>query len=141
MLALTLFQISCAITAVYFGAKLAMRVGRDLRAHVFAQVGSFSEHEVQKFGAPSLITRTTNDVQQVQMLVMMASTFLIAAPFMSIGGVIMALRQDVGLSWIMVVSIPVLLAAVARRSSSAWFPTSAGCRSASTRSTACCASN
>ncbi len=112
MLALTFFQISCAITAVYFGAKLAMRVGRDLRAHVFAQVGSFSEHEVQHFGAPSLITRTTNDVQQVQMLVMMASTFFIAAPFMSIGGVIMALRQDVGLSWIMVVSIPVLLAAV-----------------------------
>ncbi len=112
MLALTLFQISCSITAVYFGAKLAMRVGRDLRAHVFAQVGSFSEHEVQQFGAPSLITRTTNDVQQVQMLVMMASTFFIAAPFMSIGGVIMALRQDVGLSWIMVVSIPVLLGAV-----------------------------
>ena len=112
MLGLTLFQISCSITAVYFGAKLAMRVGRDLRAHVFAQVGKFSEHEVQKFGAPSLITRTTNDVQQVQMLVMMASTFFIAAPFMSIGGVIMALRQDVGLSWIMVVSIPVLLAVV-----------------------------
>jgi ATP-binding cassette subfamily B protein len=112
MLALTLFQISCSITAVYFGAKLAMRVGRDLRAHVFSQVGRFSEHEVQHFGAPSLITRTTNDVQQVQMLVMMASTFLIAAPFMSIGGVIMALQQDVGLSWIMVVSIPVLLAAV-----------------------------
>ncbi|MBN2176715.1 MAG: ABC transporter ATP-binding protein [Demequinaceae bacterium] len=112
MLVLTFFQIFCAITAVYFGAKLAMRVGRDLRAQVFARVGSFSEHEVQHFGAPSLITRTTNDVQQVQMLVMMASTFLIAAPFMSIGGVIMALQQDVGLSWIMVVSIPVLLVAV-----------------------------
>jgi ATP-binding cassette subfamily B multidrug efflux pump len=112
MLGLTLFQISCSITAVYFGAKLAMRVGRDLRSHVFAQVGTFSEHEVQNFGAPSLITRTTNDVQQVQMLVMLGSTFLITAPFMSIGGVIMALQQDVGLSWIMVVSIPVLLAAV-----------------------------
>jgi ATP-binding cassette subfamily B protein len=112
MLALSLLQIVCAISAVYFGAKMAMRVGRDLRAKIFGRVGSFSENEVQKFGAPSLITRTTNDVQQVQMLVLMSATLMISAPFMAIGGVIMALQQDVGLSWIMVVAIPVLLGAV-----------------------------
>jgi len=112
MLALSLLQITCSITAVYFGAKMAMAVGRDLRARIFTRVGSFSEHEVQHFGAPSLITRTTNDVQQIQMLVLMSATLMIAAPFMSIGGIIMALQQDVGLSWIMVVSIPVLLGAV-----------------------------
>ena len=112
MLALSFVQITCAIAAVYFGAKLAMRVGRDLRAKIFTRVGTFSENEVQKFGAPSLITRTTNDVQQVQMLVLMSATLMISAPFMAIGGVIMALQQDVGLSWIMVVAIPVLLGAV-----------------------------
>ncbi len=112
MLALSFVQITCAIAAVYFGAKMAMKVGRDLRAKIFTRVGSFSENEVQKFGAPSLITRTTNDVQQVQMLVLMSATLMISAPFMAIGGVIMALQQDVGLSWIMVVAIPVLLGAV-----------------------------
>ena len=79
---------------------------------VFARVGTFSENEVQQFGAPSLITRSTNDVQQVQMLVLMSATLLVSAPFMAIGGVIMALQQDVGLSWIMVVAIPVLLAGI-----------------------------
>ncbi len=112
MLTLSLLQIVCAIAAVYFGAKMAMKVGRDLRAKIFGRVGSFSENEVQKFGAPSLITRTTNDVQQVQMLVLMSATLMISAPFMAIGGVIMALQQDVGLSWIMVVAIPVLLGSV-----------------------------
>ena len=76
MLAITVVQIACAITAVYFGARLAMAFGRDLRGAVFAQVGSFSEREVSRFGAPSLITRTTNDVQQVQMLVLLTSTTL-----------------------------------------------------------------
>ncbi len=112
MLALSFLQITCAISAVYFGAKMSMKVGRDLRAKIFTRVGSFSENEVQKFGAPSLITRTTNDVQQVQMLVLMSATLMISAPFMAIGGIIMALQQDVGLSWIMVVAIPVLLGAV-----------------------------
>lgn len=112
MLALSFVQIVCSITAVYFGAKAAMAVGRDLRARIFTRVGTFSENEVQKFGAPSLITRTTNDVQQIQMLVLMSATLMIAAPFMSIGGIIMALQQDVGLSWIMVVAIPVLLGSV-----------------------------
>jgi ATP-binding cassette subfamily B protein len=112
MLGLSLVQVACSITAVYFGAKMSMAVGRDIRGRIFDRVGSFSENEVQKFGAPSLITRTTNDVQQVQMLVLMSATLMIAAPFMAIGGVIMALQQDVSLSWIMVVAVPVLLGAV-----------------------------
>ena len=112
MLGLAFFQAGAAIAGVYFGAKLAMRVGRDLRAKVFGRVGTFSENEVQHFGAPSLITRSTNDVQQVQMLVLMSATLLVSAPFMAIGGIIMALQQDVGLSWIMVVAIPVLLAGI-----------------------------
>lgn len=112
MLGLSAFQIAAAIVAVYYGATLAMRVGRDLRAQIFERVGTFSETEVQRFGAPSLITRTTNDVQQVQMLVLMSCTLLVSAPFMSIGGVVMALQQDVGLSWIMAVAVPVLLTAM-----------------------------
>ncbi|HEV7741986.1 MAG TPA: ABC transporter ATP-binding protein [Pseudolysinimonas sp.] len=109
MLGITLVQIACAIAAVYFGAKTAMGLGRDLRAGIFQRVGEFSEREVSKFGAPSLITRTTNDVQQVQMLVLMTCTMLIATPIQSIGGVIFALREDVQLSWILVVAVPALL--------------------------------
>ncbi len=112
MLAITLVQIGCAITAVYFGARVAMALGRDLRGAVFAHVGAFSEREVSRFGAPSLITRTTNDVQQVQMLVLMTSTMLVSAPILAVGGVIMALQQDLELSLIMAVAIPVLLIAV-----------------------------
>lgn len=112
MLLITLGQIAAAILAVYFGAKAAMALGRDLRASVFRRVGEFSEREVARFGAPSLITRSTNDVQQVQMLVLMTCTILVSAPILSIGGVIMALREDVVLSWIMVVAVPVLLIAV-----------------------------
>jgi ATP-binding cassette subfamily B multidrug efflux pump len=110
MLGITLVQIGCAIAAVYFGAKTAMGIGRDLRGAIFQRVGQFSEREVSKFGAPSLITRTTNDVQQVQMLVLMTCTMLIATPIQSIGGVIFALREDVQLSWILVVAVPALLA-------------------------------
>lgn len=109
MLGLSFVQAACAIAGVYFGAKMAMRVGRDLRASVFSRVGTFSENEVQRFGAPSLITRSTNDVQQVQMLVLMSATLLVSTPFMAVGGIIMALRQDAGLSWIMVVAVPILL--------------------------------
>jgi len=112
MLAISLVQIACAITAVYFGARVAMAVGRDLRGAVFERVGTFSEREVSHFGAPSLITRTTNDVQQVQMLVLMTSTMLVSAPILAVGGVIMALQQDIELSLIMAVAIPVLLLAV-----------------------------
>ena len=109
MLIITLGQIVCAVVAVYFGARLAMSFGRDLRGAIFHQVGLFSEREVSKFGAPSLITRTTNDVQQVQMLVLMTCTLLVSAPILAIGGVIFALRQDVPLSGILLVAIPVLL--------------------------------
>lgn len=112
MLVLSLGQVVCSIAAVFFGAMLAMRVGRDLRAGVFGAVSAFSENEVQRLGAPSLITRTTNDVQQIQMLVFVSATLMVSAPFMSIGGLIMALHQDVGLAWILVVAIPVLLTAV-----------------------------
>jgi ATP-binding cassette subfamily B protein len=112
MLLITLLQIACSITAVYFGAKAAMGLGRDLRGAIFTRVGEFSEQEVTRFGAPSLITRSTNDVQQVQQLVLMSCTLMVAAPMLSIGGVIMAVRQDAQLSWLIAVSVPVLLVAV-----------------------------
>jgi ATP-binding cassette subfamily B multidrug efflux pump len=112
MLGITLIQIACAITAVYFGAKAAMGLGRDLRRDVFTRVGEFSEQEVTRFGAPSLITRSTNDVQQVQMLVLMTTTLMVAAPILCIGGIIMAMQQDLDLSWLIVVSVPILLIAV-----------------------------
>jgi ATP-binding cassette subfamily B protein len=112
MLAVTLAQIVCAVAAVYFGARAAMAFGRDLRSAIFHRVGTFSGREVGQFGAPSLITRSTNDVQQVQMLVLMTCTLMVAAPIMCVGGIIMALRQDVGLSWLMVVCIPVLVVAI-----------------------------
>jgi ATP-binding cassette, subfamily B, multidrug efflux pump len=113
MLAVTCVQIACSITAVYFGAHTAMGFGRDTRAAVFHRVGSFSAREMTRFGAPSLITRTTNDVQQVQMLVLLTCTLMVTAPIMCVGGIIMALREDVGLSWIIVVSVTVLVAAIA----------------------------
>lgn len=112
MLGITLLQIACAVIAVYFGAKAAMGTGRDLRGAIFSRVGEFSEQEVTKFGAPSLITRSTNDVQQVQQLVLMGATMMVAAPMLAIGGVIMAVRQDVQLSWLIAVAVPVLLAGV-----------------------------
>ncbi|MEP6477755.1 MAG: ABC transporter ATP-binding protein [Rhodoglobus sp.] len=112
MLGVTVIQIVCSITAVYFGARVAMGLGRDLRAAVFHRVGEFSEREVTKFGAPSLITRSTNDVQQVQMLVLMTCTMLVSAPILAIGGVILALQQDLQLSWLMAVSIPALVISI-----------------------------
>ncbi|HEX3508915.1 MAG TPA: ABC transporter ATP-binding protein [Candidatus Dormibacteraeota bacterium] len=113
MLLVTLAQIACSVAAVYFGARAAMSFGRDLRSAIFHKVGTFSAREVGQLGAPSLITRNTNDVTQVQMLVLMTCTMMIAAPIMCVGGIIMALRQDVGLSWLMVVCIPVLVVAIA----------------------------
>ncbi|HEY5034977.1 MAG TPA: ABC transporter ATP-binding protein [Candidatus Dormibacteraeota bacterium] len=112
MLVVTLAQIACSVAAVYFGARAAMAFGRDVRSAIFHKVGTFSAREVAQFGAPSLITRNTNDVQQVQMLVLMTCTMMIAAPIMCVGGIIMALRQDIGLSWLMVVCIPVLVVAI-----------------------------
>ncbi|MGK5672771.1 ABC transporter ATP-binding protein [Micromonospora sp. URMC 106] len=112
MLAVSLVQIVCSVAAVYLGARTAMGFGRDVRAAVFGHVNRFSAREVARFGAPSLITRNTNDVQQVQMLVLMSCTMLVAAPIMSVGGVVMALREDLGLSWLMLVSVPVLAVAL-----------------------------
>jgi ATP-binding cassette, subfamily B, multidrug efflux pump len=112
MLGVSLVQITCSIAAVYFGAHTAMSFGRDVRSTIFHRVGSFSGREVAQFGPPSLITRNTNDVQQVQMLVVTTCTMLVAAPIMCVGGVIMALREDVGLSWLMGVSVPVLVVAI-----------------------------
>ncbi|MFG2892165.1 ABC transporter ATP-binding protein [Streptomyces sp. NPDC048248] len=108
MTAVTLLQIVCAIGAVYFGARTAMALGRDIRAAVFDRVQSFSAREMGTFGAPSLITRTTNDVQQVQMLVLMTFTMMVSAPIMCVGGVAMALNQDVPLSGLLLVIVPVL---------------------------------
>ncbi|MGX5772626.1 ABC transporter ATP-binding protein [Microbacterium trichothecenolyticum] len=109
MLIVSLVQVVCAIVAVYFGSRLAMGMGRDLRGDLFHRVVAFSQREVGQFGAPSLITRNTNDVQQVQMLVQVSATLMISAPMLAIGGVILAISQDVGLSWLMAVAIPVLL--------------------------------
>ena len=113
MLGITLLQIISAISAVYFAAKTAMRLGRDIRRSVFEHVQSFSARELSEFGAPSLITRNTNDVQQVQMVVLLSFTIMIIAPIMLVGGVIMALRQDVKLSGLLLVVIPILVTTVA----------------------------
>ncbi|MEV4322229.1 ABC transporter ATP-binding protein [Microbispora rosea] len=112
MLTVSLVQIACSIAAVYYGARVAAGFGRDVRSAVFHRVSGFSQREVSEFGAPSLITRNTNDVQQIQMLVVMTCTMLVAAPIMGVGGIIMALRQDVGLSWLMLVCVPVLLVSI-----------------------------
>ena len=109
MLAFTAVQVACSIGAVYFGAMVAMAYGRDLRGAIFHHIGEFSAHEVGKFGAPSLITRTTNDVQQVQMVVLMGCTMLVMAPIMCIGGVVMALREDLALSRLLLISVPILI--------------------------------
>jgi ATP-binding cassette, subfamily B, multidrug efflux pump len=113
MLGITLVQITFAVGAVYFGSQAAMGFGRDVRSGLFHQVTGYSAKEVSMFGAPSLITRITNDVQQVQLLVLMACTMLLAAPITAIGGVVMALREDSGLSWILVVSVPTLAVCLA----------------------------
>ena len=109
MMGVTAVQIVCSVAAVYYGARTAMVLGRDLRDGVFVKVESFAAQEVGQFGAPSLITRSTNDVQQVQMLVLLTFAMMITAPIMCIGGIIMALRQDVALSSLLVVIVPVLL--------------------------------
>jgi ATP-binding cassette subfamily B multidrug efflux pump len=113
MLGVTVLQIAAQIVAVYFGARTAMSVGRDVRAAIFAQVQNFSAREVGQFGAPSLITRTTNDVQQIQMLVLLTFTLMVSAPIMCLGGVVLALRQDVPLSGLLLVIVPVLVTVVA----------------------------
>ncbi len=109
MLAVTLLQILCSVGAVWFGARTAMAFGRDLRSGIFHRVGTFSAREVAGLGAPSLITRTTNDVQQVQLLVVMFCTMFVAAPIMCVAGVVMALQEDAGLSWLLLVCVPALV--------------------------------
>ncbi|MGA5542910.1 ABC transporter ATP-binding protein [Mycobacterium sp. NPDC051198] len=108
MLGVTGLQVACAIGAVFFGSRAAMSFGRDLRSAIFHHVTTFSAEETGRFGAPSLLTRTTNDVGQIQQLLQMTATILITAPIMSVGGILMALHQDAGLSWLLLVSVPVL---------------------------------
>jgi ATP-binding cassette, subfamily B, multidrug efflux pump len=112
MLGVSVLQICCSIGAAYFAARTAMRFGRDLRREIFHRVGSFSGQEMAGFGAPSLITRNTNDVQQVQMLTLMGCTMAVLVPIMMIGGVVMAMRQDLRLSWLLAVVIPALILSV-----------------------------
>ncbi|MCN9239593.1 ABC transporter ATP-binding protein/permease [Streptomyces sp. RY43-2] len=108
MIAVSLGQVVCNIGAVYYGARTASALGRDVRAAVFDRVQSFSAREVGRFGAPSLITRTTNDVQQIQMLVLMTFTLMVSAPIMCVGGIVLALGLDVPLSGVLVAVVPVL---------------------------------
>lgn len=108
MLAVTAGQVVCAVGAVYFGSRAGMGFGRDLRSVIFHHVTGLSAGETARFGAPTLLTRTTNDVQQIQLLVQMTCTMFITAPIMSVGGIAMAVHQDAGLSWLLLVSVPVL---------------------------------
>ena len=112
MIMVCLVQVVTAVIAIYFGARTGMGVGRDLRRAIYSKVDELSMLEVGKFGSATLITRNTNDVQQVQMLVLMTLNFMVATPIMCIGGIIMALREDVGLSWLVWVSVPVLFIVV-----------------------------
>ncbi len=108
MLGVSLLQIGGQVGATWFGARTAMAFGRDLRQAIFDRAMSFSAREINRFGAPSLITRNTNDVQQIQMMVLMTAIMIVSAPLMMVGGVFMALREDVGLSWLIVVAVIVL---------------------------------
>jgi ATP-binding cassette subfamily B protein len=112
MLGIAFVQVLTAIAAVYFGSRTAMAFGRDLRRGVFRRVTSYSAQDLQRFGAPTLITRGTNDVQQVQMVMLMGLNFMVSAPIMCVGGIIMALNEDAGLSWLVWVSVGVLFAVV-----------------------------
>jgi ATP-binding cassette, subfamily B, multidrug efflux pump len=111
MLAVTALQVACAVGTVYFGSRTGLSFGRDLRSAIFEHVTTFSEHETSRFGAATLLTRTTNDVNQIQTLLQMTFTVLVSAPIMCVGGVIMALHQDAGLSWLLLVSVPALAVA------------------------------
>lgn len=112
MLAVAFAQVITAVAAVWFGARTAMSVGRDLRSEVFRRVARFSAEDMGHYGTPTLITRGTNDVQQVQMVYLMMLNFMVAAPIMSIGGIVMAVREDAGLSWLVWVAVAVLLGVI-----------------------------
>jgi ATP-binding cassette subfamily B multidrug efflux pump len=106
MLLVSAVQIISSVSAVFIGARAAMGVGRDLRGAILHRVGTFSAREVGQFGAPSLITRNTNDVQQVQLVIVMGFTIVVMAPIMCVGGIVMSLREDLGLSWILMIAVP-----------------------------------
>jgi ABC-type multidrug transport system fused ATPase/permease subunit len=108
MLAVTGLQVLCSVGAVYFGSRTGMGFGRDVRSAVFHHVTGFSAQETARFGAASLLTRSTNDVQQIQILVQLTCTMLVTAPIMCIGGIFMAVHQNAGLSWLLLISVPVL---------------------------------
>ncbi|OBF07434.1 ABC transporter ATP-binding protein [Mycobacterium sp. ACS4054] len=111
MLSVTGLQALCAIGAVYFGSRTGMGFGRDLRGAMFDHITTFSEHETARFGAPTLLTRSTNDVRQIQYLVQISSTVLVTAPIMCIGGILMAIHQEAALTWLLLVSVPVMAVA------------------------------
>ena len=112
MLIVAIIQVITAIASVWFGARVAMGMGRDIRRSIYTRVDRFSTEEMGRYGAPTLITRATNDVQQVQMLVLMTLNFMVMVPIMSIGGILMAIQEDPGLSWLVWVSVPVLMVIV-----------------------------
>ncbi|MEE2854617.1 MAG: ABC transporter ATP-binding protein [Actinomycetota bacterium] len=111
MLGVTALQVLCSVGAVYFGSRTGMGFGRDLRAAVFEHVTTFSEPETARFGAPTLLTRSTNDVRQIQYLVQITGTVLVTAPIMCLGGIFMAVRQEAALTWLLLVSVPIMAVA------------------------------
>jgi len=111
MLSVTGLQVLCSVGAIYFGSRTGMGFGRDLRAAVFEHVITFSEREAARFGAPTLLTRSTNDVRQIQYLVQITSTVLITAPIMCVGGIVMAIHQEAALTWLLLVSVPIMAVA------------------------------
>lgn len=108
MLGVTALQVVCSVGAIYFGSRTGMGFGRDLRAAVFEHVTSFSEPETARFGAPTLLTRSTNDVRQIQYLVQISGTVLVTAPIMCLGGIFMAIHQEAALTWLLLVSVPIM---------------------------------
>ncbi len=119
MLLVALGGVLCSIVAAWLSARIGMGFGRDLRQKVFAHVEGFSLHEFDRIGTPSLITRTTNDITQVQMFTMVMMRMMVMAPIMAIGGVIMAVQKDARLTWVLVVVIPVIAAVIAVTASKA----------------------
>ncbi|ORW72202.1 ABC transporter ATP-binding protein [Mycobacterium saskatchewanense] len=111
MLAVTGFQVLCSVAATYFGSRTGMGLGRDLRRAVFDHVTTFSERETARFGAPTLLTRSTNDVRQIQYLVQISATVLVTAPIMCVGGIAMAIHQEAALTWLLLVSVPTMAVA------------------------------
>lgn len=108
MLGVTGFQVLCSVGAIYFGSRTGMGFGRDLRSAMFEHVTTFSDRETARFGAPTLLTRSTNDVRQIQYLVQMTGTVLVTAPIMCVGGIVMAIHQEAALTWLLLVSVPIL---------------------------------